>query len=885
MAFERQIPAVSPILFTANGTNLGVVTISDTTGFYIKQLVALQSSTISGQISFQVKNVLSDTQLIVGPADNKIGISPNFFDISGYTVADGAFIYAPQQSKPPVPDKDHYLDVYEIAPVSADRVIFVDPHGNFYNDGNPLPIAFDGTIAVGEVEVRGTNGNFIEPNADGSINAVITGDTFQIEVGVPDRSAFTYGTSVEQPVGGVFQDTSPALISGQTGAVRVTQNRAFHSNLRNSSGAELDYDFGISSAATLRTSALIGNATGAADFNAGSTGAQTLRVSANITRNGTELSYNSGASDANTLRAAVNLKREGNDLDYNFGSASANTLRSSALIGNATGAADFNSGASGAQTLRVASNLYDFLGNGITSTLLSGKRGLDVNIANDTFQIDVGTPDQSVFTYGSSIEQPVGGVFQDTSPGLSAGQTGAVRLTQNRAFHSNLRNASGTELDYNFGISSVATLRTSALVGNSTGAADFNAGAAGAQTLRVSSNITRNGTELSYNSGASDANTLRTSSNLKREGNDLDYNFGISSANTLRTSALVGNSTGAADFNAGSTGAQTLRVTANITRNGTELSYNDGVSDANTLRTSSNLKRQGNDLDYNFGAASANTLRTSALIGNATGAADFNAGTTGAQTLRITSNITRNGTELSYNNGASDANTIRTAPNISDGAGNKLTSQVSGAQRALDVGINVAGVQVDPRKFAQNKTATPASNVDGTLTNPTADPKGNLITVSEASALSRWGQMFIVTTGVITVGSTAETPFFLFRNPNASGKSVRISKLILTPPNGAGNTTYNFYVNPTITGNGTALTIVGARQTGQATVVSLANKLPTVSANGTLFNSLNLNQGAVYNLDVDFSLWLEANNSILVTSQQSQNGAGISNLTMIFSEE
>lgn len=32
-----------------------------------------------------------------------------------------------------------------------------------------------------------------------------------------------------------------------------------------------------------------------------------------------------------------------------------------------------------------------------------------------------------------------------------------------------------------------------------------------------------------------------------------------------------------------------------------------------------------------------------------------------------------------------------------DGSGNALTSQASGAQQALDVGINVAGVQVDPR--------------------------------------------------------------------------------------------------------------------------------------------------------------------------------------------
>lgn len=34
-----------------------------------------------------------------------------------------------------------------------------------------------------------------------------------------------------------------------------------------------------------------------------------------------------------------------------------------------------------------------------------------------------------------------------------------------------------------------------------------------------------------------------------------------------------------------------------------------------------------------------------------------------------------------------------------DGAGNSLTSQANGSQRALDVGIDVAGVQVDPRSI------------------------------------------------------------------------------------------------------------------------------------------------------------------------------------------
>lgn len=71
---------------------------------------------------------------------------------------------------------------------------------------------------------------------------------------------------------------------------------------------------------------------------------------------------------------------------------------------------------------------------------------IPVVIASDqVVTFDVGTADKSTFTYGTSIEQPVGGVFQDTSPSLTAGQTGAVRLTANRAFHINLRDASGNE--------------------------------------------------------------------------------------------------------------------------------------------------------------------------------------------------------------------------------------------------------------------------------------------------------------------------------------------------------------------------------------------------------------------------------------------------------
>ena len=183
MAFERKLAAVPPQAFTANGTSVGVVTIEDTTGFYIKQFINLQSDTLQSA-GFQVKNVLSDTQLIIGLPDNSLRAPLKPLDLSAYLVADSATISAPEQDNFTIKPDDHYQAVYLPAPVSADRVVPVDPHGNFYNDNNPLPVAFDGTISIGDVTVVGTAPDHypLEPNSDGSINVDLQAlSSFQTE--------------------------------------------------------------------------------------------------------------------------------------------------------------------------------------------------------------------------------------------------------------------------------------------------------------------------------------------------------------------------------------------------------------------------------------------------------------------------------------------------------------------------------------------------------------------------------------------------------------------------------------------------------------------------------------------------------------------------------
>lgn len=88
--------------------------------------------------------------------------------------------------------------------------------------------------------------------------------------------------------------------------------------------------------------------------------------------------------------------------------------------------------------------LADSDGDLLTSTLNAGKQALDVNIVN-SLTTTSGAPDQDPFTYGTSSQQTIGGVYQDSGASLTAGEMGAARVTQNRALHTNLRDASGNE--------------------------------------------------------------------------------------------------------------------------------------------------------------------------------------------------------------------------------------------------------------------------------------------------------------------------------------------------------------------------------------------------------------------------------------------------------
>lgn len=136
MAIEKKWEQIPPVAFSANGTVDGLVTIPSTKGFKTKQKVNLKSNTQT-QVLLEIKRVLSKTQLLVGPTEQKLTVVS---DISGYLTADSATIDAPEQPRPSIPLQEHERAVYEEEPVVAKRVFIVDDWGEPYDSDNPLPV-------------------------------------------------------------------------------------------------------------------------------------------------------------------------------------------------------------------------------------------------------------------------------------------------------------------------------------------------------------------------------------------------------------------------------------------------------------------------------------------------------------------------------------------------------------------------------------------------------------------------------------------------------------------------------------------------------------------------------------------------------------------------
>ena len=190
MFIEKKLKSVSARLLTANGSAYGLVQVTDSRGFYVKQEIQLKSSAFPAPILLEIKRFNGLNSFYVG-VKGKIG---ERIDLSAYLVADGATIEAAEQSRPGISRDDSDRAVYMEEPIVAIRVYNVDEHGDSYNTQNPLPVRLtDGSVNIGsvnaELEVQlsakdnvpnagdvhdsiriGDQNNELKINADGSIN-------------------------------------------------------------------------------------------------------------------------------------------------------------------------------------------------------------------------------------------------------------------------------------------------------------------------------------------------------------------------------------------------------------------------------------------------------------------------------------------------------------------------------------------------------------------------------------------------------------------------------------------------------------------------------------------------------------------------------------------
>jgi hypothetical protein len=197
VAYEKRLKAVPSQLFTADGTNLGKVTIPDACAFKVKQQVILSSST-QGPTRLEVKRVDGDTVLFVGPISDhqhKSSISERT-NISAYLVADGASIYAEEQKRPNIPEQEIERLTYEEEPTVARRVILVDDCGDkigSVQDSNGVNrLAVDANVSVdfGDTQINIENPDKVKitnipvplANTEMSHTLVAKSDRFAIKV-------------------------------------------------------------------------------------------------------------------------------------------------------------------------------------------------------------------------------------------------------------------------------------------------------------------------------------------------------------------------------------------------------------------------------------------------------------------------------------------------------------------------------------------------------------------------------------------------------------------------------------------------------------------------------------------------------------------------------
>jgi len=139
-------------------------------------------------------------------------------------------------------------------------------------------------------------------------------------------------------------------------------------------------------------------------------------------------------------------------------------------------------------------------------------------------------------------------------------------------------------------------------------------------------------------------------------------------------------------------------------------------------------------------------------------------------------------------------------------------------------------------------------------------------------------KMWVVDTGRVVGGSgdatfdTTDTALLLIKNPVGSGKSLKLFSRTYGVNVVNVMARFRLFVDPTLTADGTALPIIGARQTMSGRTVASAFKSPGVSSLGSLVDTFVVgqnNSGQV--IFENLTVWLEPGHNWIIGVTASSN--------------
>jgi hypothetical protein len=187
---------------------------------------------------------------------------------------------------------------------------------------------------------------------------------------------------------------------------------------------------------------------------------------------------------------------------------------------------------------------------------------------------------------------------------------------------------------------------------------------------------------------------------------------------------------------------------------------------------------------------------------------------------------------------------------------------------------------------------TPVEIIDDSNGNELTIEADGSITVGAGKALDvENGKGFSLVAEILPAVAT-ETPILLIKNPNGSSVTLKVLQLILGLLASVGsatgnNSVFRLYLDPTITVNGTVVTISNLySKTGAPASVMTAFSSPTVTANGTKLGAYTVasQEGALF-LPQSLTRLLDPNHAWLITQTAIVNGASTGVVQLEWIEE